>query len=170
MTISCNPAAAGFATLALFILSVPANAATVMTFPDDAELKDPIELQAYSFRSAPPLARQCIGQGGSGSVTITKPVDAMSPQLTANSQARKGSVVLIDDIKADGKRVAFQFTNAIINSIKPASGGDKAMESISFNFSKIQWITVGCKPPVATSRNGFPSMSNPSSVSNMNGY
>ena len=50
--------AAGVATLALFALVQPASAATVMEFPDNATLQGQVELQAYNFRSAPPVARR----------------------------------------------------------------------------------------------------------------
>jgi type VI protein secretion system component Hcp len=157
--------ATGVAALALLALAPQANAATLMDFPDNAELKGKVEVQAYAFqRSAPPVARQCVGQGGGGTFTVTKPVDAMSPQLAQASQGKKGSVVQIDDAKADGTRVAYQFTNATISAIKPASGGDKPLEQVSFNYAKVQWITVSpCKVAAQPRRNNNTGVSSPSS-------
>lgn len=133
----------------------PAWAATVMDFPEQKVLKDQIQVASYSFqRSAPPLARVCTGAGGGGSFTITKPVDATSPQLADAMKAKSGSVVQLDDTKADGSRVAFQFTNAVIGSIKPAQAGDAPMEAVSFTYSKVQWLTVGCDPPPLRERAG----------------
>jgi len=151
--------ASSIASLALFI-AAPSSAAIVMDFPDHPALKDHVAVASYSFqRSAPPLAKQCTGAGGGGSFTITKPVDAASPQLAEASQSKSGAQVLLDDTQANGKRVAFQFSDATISSIKPAAGGDQPMESIAFTYSKIQWVTVGCVPPPAAPvrRNNVPS-------------
>ncbi len=141
--------ASSIASLALFI-AAPSSAAIVMDFPDHPALKDHVQVASYSFqRSAPPLARVCTGAGGGGSFTIVKPVDAASLQLAEASRSKSAAQVLLDDTKADGKRVAFQFTDATISSIKPAGGADQPMESIAFTYSKIQWVTVGCAPPPA---------------------
>jgi hypothetical protein len=139
---------AGVSVFAWFGVPSLVSAATVMDFPDNTTLKGGVVLADYNFRSAPPVARQCAGQGGSGSFTVTKPVDQLSPQLAEASKAKKGSLVQIDDNKADGTHVAYQLTDATISGIKPTGSGDKAMESISFNYSKIRWITVSpCKAP-----------------------
>jgi type VI protein secretion system component Hcp len=136
---------AGLAGLA-FALPAPANAAIIMDFSDNGPLKGQLEVQAYAFqRSAPPVGRQCHGQRGRGSFTVTKPVDGVSPQLALASQARKGSLLQIDDTKPDGTHVAFQFTDATISKIESASTGEPPMESISFNYTKVQWEVVGCK-------------------------
>jgi type VI protein secretion system component Hcp len=158
-------ACAGFVTLVLFVLPTHAVAGTTMAFPENPDMQGQAELQSFAFRSAPPVAKQCLGQAGSGSLTVTKSVDALSPALAQVAQAKKGSVVQIDDTKPDGTRVAYQLTNATVSSIKPGTGGDKPMETVSFNYSKIQWITPGCKPPPQTAarRNGagLPAMSSP---------
>jgi hypothetical protein len=152
--------ASSIAGLALFAVA-PSFAAIVMDFPDHPALTDHVQVASYAFqRSAPPLAKQCTGAGGGGSFTITKPVDAQSPQLAEASRSKGGAQVLLDDTKADGKRVAFRFTDATISSIKPAAGGDQPMESIAFTYSKIQWVTVGCAPPpAAPARRDIPSPS-----------
>ena len=141
---AASSALLGFASLA--------SAATVMEFPDNTELKGKAELQAYNFRSAPPITRQCAGTGSGGTFTVTKPVDGLSPQLAQASKAKKTALVQIDDTKSDGTHVAYQLTNAKINDIKPSNGG--AMEQISFNYTKVQWVTVSpCKVTAAPRRN-----------------
>jgi len=146
--------AAGIATVAFIALVQPASAATVMEFPDNATLKGQVELQAYNFRSAPPVARQCVGTGGSGTLTITKPVDAMSPQIAEASKAKKGALLQVEETKPDGTHVAYRLTDAIANSIKPATGSAAPMEQIAFNYTKVQWITISpCKVVAQPRRN-----------------
>lgn len=139
--------AAGIAGLALAIPAA-ASADIVMEFPEHATLKEAhIPLAAYAFqRSAPPLARVCTGAGGSGTFTVTKPVDATSPELAEAAKTKSATQVVVDDQKADGKRVAFQFTGATITGVTPAKG-DQPMETVAFSYNKIQWLTVGCAPP-----------------------
>lgn len=148
-----NLSVASIAALGLFALVQPASAAVVIDFPDNTTLKGRAELQAYNFRSAPAVARQCAGQGGGGTLTITKLVDALSPQLAEVAKAKTGSLLQVDDTKADGTRVAYQLTNATVTGIKAASGGTAPMEQVSFNYTKIQWITVSpCKAPAPPAR------------------
>jgi type VI protein secretion system component Hcp len=150
---------AASAMLAFFAVPVQANAATIMDFPDNAALKGRTEVAAYAFRSAPPIAKQCAGKGNGGSITVTKPVDAMSPQLAQAAQAKSAITMQIDDSKSDGTRIAYQLTNATISSLTPQAGGDKPMEQVAFTYSNIQWVTVGCKPnATAQRRNATPSL------------
>ena len=145
-----NTTFAGIAAFALLALTVPSHAATVMEFPDNAEIKGKVELTTYNFRSAPPIARQCTGTGGGGTFTATKPVDALSPQLAEASKAKKTAMLQIEDTKADGTHVAYQLINARVNEIKPANG----VEQVSFNYTKVQWITISpCKVVAQPRRN-----------------
>jgi type VI protein secretion system component Hcp len=163
--------AASIATLTRFALLPPASATTVMEFPDDATLTGTVELQAYNFRSAPPIARQCTGTGGSGTLTITKPVDAMSPQITETSKAKKGVLLQVDDTKPDGTHVAYRLTNAVPNAIKPATGSAAPMEQISFSYTKVQWITISpCKVVAQPRRNNVDTKGLSSSGGYSGGY
>ena len=146
---------AGFTMLALCAFAWPARGATVMEFPDSEMLKGTVEIQAYTFRSAPPITRQCAGTGGSGTFTLTKPVDAMTPQIADVSRAKKGVLLQVDDTKPDGTHVAYRLTNAVPNAIKPATNSAAPMEQISFSFTKVQWITISpCKVVAQPRRNG----------------
>ncbi len=132
----------------VFAFGVPAlaNATAIMDFPDNPDLTGKVTVETYAFqRSTPPFNRQCNGQTGSGIVSVTKAVDEMSPHLAQVSAAKKPATVQIDETKPDGTRIAFQFTNAMVSAIKPAGGGGKPTESVSFNYAKVQWVTVGCK-------------------------
>ena len=141
--------AAGIAGLAAFAVPAAASADVLMDFPDHATLKQTrIPVATYAFqRSAPPLARVCTGAGGSGSFTVTKPVDASSPELAEAAKTKSATQVLVDDQKADGKRVAFQFIGATITAVTPMTSGDQPMETVAFTYNKIQWVTAGCAPP-----------------------
>ena len=148
MFIHRNALAVCIAAYAIF--AAPASAEIIMGFPQHETLKGQMAVASYAWqRAAPPLARICTGAGGGGRFTVVKPVDDTSPALAEALKAKKGAVVQLSDTKADGTRVAFQFTNATIGSIKPASEGDKPMESIEFNYRGIQCMTVGCDPPAA---------------------
>src|SRR5262249_49556503 len=97
-----------FIAAGLVPTATSASAGITMESPAHAALKSAqIPLAAYAFqRPAPPLARVCTGSGGSGTVTVTKPVDASSPQLAEASKTKSATEVLVDDQKADGKHVA----------------------------------------------------------------
>lgn len=138
--------------VSLALSSTCVHAAAVMEFPDGAIVKGKAQVAAYAFKSVPPVERQCNGQASSGSFTVTKPVDALTPQLAEAAAGKHGTTVLIDDTNPDGTRIAFQLTNATISGIKPA-GSATPMEEVSFNYSKIQWITVSPCKAAAPRRN-----------------
>ena len=138
-------AIAGFV---LFVFALPASATVQMEFPNHATIKEHIPVMAYDFKNAPPLARVCTGSGGSGSVTITKSVDASSPKLADAAKEKGGATVIVDDQQANGRHMAFQFIGATISTIATMAN-DPQMEKVSFNYSRIQWVTVGCAPPKA---------------------
>jgi type VI protein secretion system component Hcp len=149
--------ASGIVGLVLFALPAPLSAATIMDFPEHPALKSQMPVLSYAFqRSAPPIARQCTGAGGGGSVTVTKPVDAATPLLAEVSQSKAGALVQLDDTKPDGTRIAFRFQDAKINAIAPSGEGEQKTEAISFTYSRVQWLTVGCQPR-ATARREIPS-------------
>ena len=162
--------AVGIAGLALAIPAA-ASADIVMDFPELATLKEThIPVAAYAFqRSAPPLARMCTGAGGSGTFTVTKPVDASSPELAEAAKTKSATQVLVDDQKPNGKRVAFQFIGATVTAVTPIPKGDQPMETVAFSYSKIQWVTVGCAlPPRVIDRDAFGS-GHPPSYGDMGG-
>src|SRR5258705_10590198 len=97
---------AGIAGLAV---AIPAAgfADIVMEFPEHATLKEShIPVAAYAFqRSAPPLARVCTGAGGSGTFTVTKPVDATSPELAEAAKTKSATQGGGAENKPEAKRV-----------------------------------------------------------------
>ena len=144
-------ALAAFIALSAIVAPSETSADILMSFPQAETLKGQMLVSSYSWqRAAPPLARICTGAGAGGRFTILKPVDDSSPALAETLKTKNGAVVQLDDAKADGKRMAFQFTNAVIGAIKPVTEDGKQMESIEFNYSAIQWLTVGCDPPPAS--------------------
>lgn len=74
-------------------------------------------------------------------VTITKSMDAASAKLFAESVAGKSKTIKIDLVKTGDtleNYMQYELTDALISSYSISSGGDRPMESISFNFTKIQ--------------------------------
>ena len=112
-----------------------------------------IELQSFNAAEAQAVARdvasgQATGRrdAASGQATgkrqhkpfvITKEVDKSSPKLA--EAVAKGKVFKTVEIgDATG---SYTLTDVVISSVQPSSGGsDRPMESISLNYTKIEWV------------------------------
>jgi len=111
-----------------------------------------IELQSFSAAEAQAAARDVASGQASGKrdaatgmatgkrqhkpFVITKEVDKSSPKLA--EAVAKGKVFKTVEIgEANGSYV---LTDVIISSVQPSSGGDRPMESISLNYTKIEWM------------------------------
>jgi type VI secretion system secreted protein Hcp len=67
---------------------------------------------------------------------ITKQVDKSSPKLA--EAVAKGKVFKTVEIgEANG---TYTLTDVVISSVQPSSGGDRPMESLSLNYTKIEWM------------------------------
>lgn len=75
-------------------------------------------------------------------VTVTKTLDAFSPEALKEAIGGKGVEVKIDLTRTDnsGKHVAYQkyiLSATMISGYSISSGGDRPSESISLNFAKV---------------------------------
>lgn len=83
-------------------------------------------------------------------VTITKQLDASSALLCQEDLVtQKGVPVIIDFVrtgpKGDDIFLKFTLTNTLISGYSISSGGDRPSESITFNFTKIEYSNTPMK-------------------------
>jgi type VI secretion system secreted protein Hcp len=76
-------------------------------------------------------------------IVVTKPADISSTALFEQALYGEGVKVQIDFCKTDKGALevyqSYQLENAMISGLSVSSGGDRPMESISINFTKIQY-------------------------------
>ncbi|HUG09384.1 MAG TPA: type VI secretion system tube protein Hcp [Opitutaceae bacterium] len=123
-----------------------------------------IELQSFSTADAQAAVRDAGSGQASGKrdaatgmatgkrqhkpFVFTKTVDKSSPKLA--EAAAKGKVFKTVEIgEANGSYI---LTDVVISSVQPSSGGDRPMESLSLNYTKIEWVAKKGKSEVATER------------------
>jgi type VI secretion system secreted protein Hcp len=118
----------------------------------DDKHKNWIELLSFSHGMTQPVSSTRSSAGGAatgrvdhGDFTITKYVDKASPKLyDAISTGKPFKKVKIECCRAGGSQVKyFEITleEVLISSISMSSGGgDVPTESVSLNYSKIEWV------------------------------
>ena len=83
-------------------------------------------------------------------ITVSKMMDLATPKLLNESLQGEGKTVIIDFTKTEkGKLVVYQtytLTNNMISGYSTSSGGDKPSESLSLNFTKIEYKNTPTKP------------------------
>jgi type VI secretion system secreted protein Hcp len=121
-----------------------------------------IEVQSYSWGATQPSATMVMGTGapptgnGPGVLTIRKRVDKATPLLARAVQGRTRTPTVTIDLPAPrGQQgyMTYKMTDVIISSYGPGAGagGAMPMESISMNYSKIEW---SYKPQAAPAGRG----------------
>jgi len=82
-------------------------------------------------------------------IVVTKPTDIASPKLLNEGLQGEGQDVTIDFCKTDKGQMEVYLTlitnNTMISGYSLSSGGDRPSESLSFNFTKVEFkhTTVG---------------------------
>ena len=103
-----------------------------------------LELASWSFGASNPSS---VGSGsaGAGKVSISsfnfmRKVDKASPQLKAASVSGTPipSLSLSVPIKNSSQYLTITLENVVVSSYSVSSGGDRPMESVSMNYSKIE--------------------------------
>lgn len=83
-------------------------------------------------------------------ITVTKTTDAASVKILNEALQGEGKTVIIDFTKTDkGKLEVYQtftLTNTMISGYSMSSGGDQPNESLSLNFTKVEFKYVPRKP------------------------
>ena len=76
-------------------------------------------------------------------IVVTKPTDVSSTKLFDESLEGNGQDVTIDFCKTDKGKLetymTYTLTNTMISGFSMSSGGDRPTESLSFNFTKIEF-------------------------------
>jgi len=83
-------------------------------------------------------------------ITLSKPTDKASSKLLTEALQGEGKTVIIDFCKTEkGKLVVYMtytLTNTMISGYSLSSGGDLPSESLSLNFTKVQYSMTPQKP------------------------
>ncbi len=76
-------------------------------------------------------------------IVVTKPTDVSSTKLFNESLQGEGQNVTIDFCKTDKGQLevymTYTLTDCMISGFSVSSGGDRPQESLSFNFTKIEY-------------------------------
>jgi type VI secretion system secreted protein Hcp len=75
-------------------------------------------------------------------MVITKGNDSSSPSLFRESVNGEGTPVLIDFVKIEASPVIYlqlKLTNVLISRAVVSGGGGRATESLTLNFTKLEW-------------------------------
>jgi type VI secretion system secreted protein Hcp len=121
----------------------------------DADHKDEIEIYSFSFGAT--QTGGTTGGGGAGKVvfsdiSFTKPLDKSSPQLYLHcAQGKHIPTAILYGRKAGERPTDYyiiKLSDVLISSVSTsgASGGDRPTESLSLNFSKIEFSYARQKP------------------------
>jgi type VI secretion system secreted protein Hcp len=80
-------------------------------------------------------------------IVVTKPTDISSTKLFNESLQGEGTDVTIDFCKTDKGQLEtymeYTLSNTMISGFSMSSGGDRPQESVSFNFTKIEFKNTG---------------------------
>ncbi|EAN4467104.1 Hcp family type VI secretion system effector [Salmonella enterica] len=112
--------------------------------------EDQIEIMSYSHNVAMQvsndvsLAERTSGRAHVGEMSLTKFVDLSTPVLNeyccSGRLIRKAVLTLCRN--DDGKMrpfIVYTLTNALISQLSVSGGGGKPVETMSLNFTKIEW-------------------------------
>jgi type VI secretion system secreted protein Hcp len=138
--------AAATAVLALGALPARAAVDAYLTIGDTAAPRghqQVIEVASWSLGASNPTS---VGSGGmsAGKVSISsfnvmRRVDPSSPVLArAVASGKHFASVTLTARKAGGEAKVFEAHDVSVVSITPGGGGDTPMESVSFNYTKIE--------------------------------
>jgi type VI secretion system secreted protein Hcp len=80
-------------------------------------------------------------------IVVTKMTDAASTGLLREALWGEGKLVKIDFCKTDKDKIEpylqLELENTMVSSFSVSSGGDRPMESLSLNFTKIVFNNIG---------------------------
>ena len=80
-------------------------------------------------------------------ITVTKDTDASSPKLLNEALQGEGKKVVIDFCKTDKGKLEVYLTitleNTMVSGYSLSSGGDRPSESVSLNFTKVEFKNTG---------------------------
>jgi type VI secretion system secreted protein Hcp len=90
-------------------------------------------------------------------IVVTKPMDVSSYRFLEESLWGEGVDVTIDFCKTDKDKMEvyaqYKLTNCMLSGYSTSSGGDRPTESLSLNFTKIEFVFTGMNPNNAGGEN-----------------
>lgn len=88
------------------------------------------------------------GRASVSDIQVTKHTDTSSPKLVqASASGTHFPEVVIEFVRPD-KQIAYQvkMKDVVVSKYAMSSGGDRPTESVTLNFSKIEWTYTSQKP------------------------
>src|SRR3954466_14514377 len=83
-------------------------------------------------------------------IVVTKPMDVSSYRWLEEGLWGEGQAVTIDFCKTDKDKLEiyaqYILTNAMVSGYSVSSGGDRPQESLSLNFTKVEYVFTGMNP------------------------
>jgi len=151
------------ATTAILLAAMPLEAASdyllvldgIAGESTDAKYPRSIEVESFSFGAANAGTTTGGTGGGAGKVSFSdisfmKRLDKASPLLYLHcAQGKHIPTATLYVRKAGDKPVEYyvvKLTDVLISSVQTSGGGDVVMESLSLNFSKIEFSYAAQKP------------------------
>jgi len=109
----------------------------------------PVELRSRHLQPHGGLRRPRILAPSIHEIVVTKDTDISSTKLVNEALQGEGQKVKIDFVKTDkgNLEVYMQYTleDCMISGYSKSSGGDRPVESISLNFTKVEFKNVAMK-------------------------
>jgi type VI protein secretion system component Hcp len=98
-----------------------------------------IEIDVSSYAVVAPIDQR--SAPSVSEVVVTKSTDKSSPQILKKGTLRPKTIPLTNIVKHNGEEYyKIELENVLVSSYQVGgSGGDRPMESLSLNFTKIQW-------------------------------
>ena len=125
-----------------------------------------IEIMSYSWnvsnpiQSSPSNVGRTTGRPNFGELVVTKALDSTSPVLADDCASARnlGDVVLslVRQDEAAGENLTYmkyELKNTLISSVSVGGSGEIPVETLSLNYSAINWIYVGQKTEMASEAN-----------------
>jgi type VI secretion system secreted protein Hcp len=79
-------------------------------------------------------------------IVVTKATDSASTKLLNEALQGDGKTVILDFVKTDKSKLSvymtYTLTNTMISGYSLSSGGDRPSESVSLNFTKIEFKNI----------------------------
>jgi type VI secretion system secreted protein Hcp len=125
-----------------------------------------IEIMSYSWNVSNPLQAspsnvgRSTGRPNFGELVVTKALDSTSPVLADDCASARNlgdvTLSLVRQDEAAGENLVYmkyELKNTLISSLSVGGSGEIPVETLSLNYSAINWIYVGQKAEMAGEAN-----------------
>jgi type VI secretion system secreted protein Hcp len=125
-----------------------------------------IEITSYSWNVSNPIQAspsnvgRTTGRPNFGELVVTKALDSTSPIIADDcASARNLGKVVLSLVRQDEQQgenltyMKYELFNTLVSAVSVGGSGDIPVETISFNYSGINWIYIGQKTEMAGEAN-----------------